>query len=74
MQHELLATILEEVSVLASDQRRPEPLEWPRPYERPDRTKKPAEGLVGDAESGFTATGLGGILALSEVYGVSGGA
>lgn len=70
---ELLAQLIEEVSVLASDRRREEPLTIPRPGSAGKATEAatsaPATGLTGSKESGFQARGLEGFLQMTEVMG-----
>lgn len=61
---ELLAQVVEEVSVLVAERRRKEPRTIPRPWE----AKKKKAGLVRDGDS-VTATGLGGMLAAAQMRG-----
>jgi hypothetical protein len=55
---ELLAQLIEEVSVLTADRRRKEPREVPRP----GPAAEPEMGLTGSVETGYTARGLEGFL------------
>lgn len=67
---ELLAQLVEEVSVLTSDRRRKEPIEIPRPGRESRTQQKAAQPiLTGNAQTGLTAHGLSGMLAAAQVYG-----
>jgi hypothetical protein len=62
---ELLAQLVEEVSVLAADRRRKDPITIPRPGQP---TVAPA-GISGTASTGVQARGMAGLLAAAEVFG-----
>lgn len=66
---ELLARILEEVSIMAANHQRAEPLDYPRPGPGHPAGRAPAEGLTGSEETGFEARGLSGMLAAAAMYG-----
>lgn len=63
---ELLAQVVEEVSVLVADKRRKDPRTLPRPWEK----KKPVKaGLVTTAEGGMRAVGLSAMLTATQTRG-----
>lgn len=69
--HELLAQLIEEVSVLAADQRRKEPRSIPRPSAPNESSQKPAAntGLHSTGDGGMKAVGLDGMLGLARMAG-----
>lgn len=68
MQEELMAQLVEEVSVLAADHRRKEPRVLPRPGDDTP-SNAPREGLTGTAETGYQANGAAALLTAAQVYG-----
>lgn len=64
---ELLAQMVEEVSVLVADKRRKEPRSLPRPWEK----KKPARqlGLTTNEAGGIQATGVAAVLTATQMRG-----
>lgn len=69
MTEELLAQLIEEVSVLAADRRRKEPRQVPRPYDAPE----PKTGVTGNATTGIQARGLDGMIGAARMLGMMGG-
>lgn len=66
---ELLAQLVEEVSIVAAGYKRPNgPISVPRPGDDVT-TRGPQEGLSGSTDTGLQARGLGGFLAAAQVYG-----
>ncbi len=61
---ELLAQLVEEVSVLVADRRRKEPRTIPRPWEA--KKSGPVAGVVVSEDGGMVATGLSGMLSATQ--------
>jgi hypothetical protein len=70
MKTELLAQLIEEVSVVAADRRRKEPRTITRPWENTD---EPKTGMTGSLETGIQARGLAGMLGVARTLGMVGG-
>lgn len=72
VQEELLAQLVEEVSIVAAGYKRPNgPIDVPRPGKKQQTPAGPREGLSGTTETGLQARGLGGMLAVAQVYGAA---
>lgn len=65
VQEELIAQVVEEVSVLVAGMTRDKPLTLPRPYEK---KTQPREGLHNGPDGAISANGLGGMLALARQH------
>lgn len=66
---ELLAQVIEEVSVLAAGMQREKPRQVLRPHEMRRQDDKAAPGVVVHENGAVTATGLQGMLAMSRMAG-----